>query len=31
VIGYGRNGAEVVRLPVLEPFYERPRKYLNSI
>jgi nitrate reductase beta subunit len=32
VIGYDRDGAEVVRLPVLEPFYERPRgKYLNSI
>ena len=31
VIGYDRNGAEAVRLPVLEPFYERPRQYLNSI
>ncbi|HEU4528209.1 MAG TPA: 4Fe-4S dicluster domain-containing protein [Actinomycetota bacterium] len=32
VIGYDRDGGEAVRLPVLEPFYERPRgKYLNSI
>lgn len=31
VIGYDRDGREVVRLPVVEPFYERPRKYLNSI
>ncbi len=30
-IGYDRNGSEVVRLSVLEPFYERPRQYLNSI
>jgi nitrate reductase beta subunit len=31
VIGFDRNGDEIVRLSVLEPFVERPRKYLNSI
>lgn len=32
VIGYGRNGNEVVRVTVEEPVYERPqRKTLNSI
>ncbi|MGQ0671012.1 MAG: hypothetical protein ACT4PO_15340 [Actinomycetota bacterium] len=31
VIGYDRRGNEAVRLSVLEPFYERPAKYLNSI
>jgi nitrate reductase beta subunit len=31
VIGYDRSGREIVRLSVLEPFVERPRKYLNSI
>ena len=31
VIGYDRSGEEIVRLSVLEPFVERPRKYLNSI
>ena len=31
VIGYSRNGEEVVRVTVQEPFYERPAQYLNSI
>jgi len=31
VIGYDRDGNEVVRLSVVEPFVERPRRYLNSI
>ncbi len=31
VIGYDRDGNEVARLSVLEPFRERPAKYLNSI
>jgi nitrate reductase beta subunit len=31
VIGYSRNGEEVVRVTVQEPFFERPIQYLNSI
>ena len=31
VIGFDRDGREIVRLSVLEPFVERPTKYLNSI
>ncbi len=31
VIGYGRDGAELVRVTVQEPQYERPQQYLNSI
>jgi len=31
VIGYSRNGAEVVRVTVKEPFFERPIQFLNSI
>jgi nitrate reductase beta subunit len=31
VIGYSRNGEEVVRVTVQEPFFERPVQYLNSI
>ncbi len=31
VVGYGRDGRELVRVTVLEPFFERPRQYLNSI
>ncbi len=31
VIGFDRDGGEVVRLSVIEPFYERDRKYANSI
>jgi nitrate reductase beta subunit len=32
VIGYGRDGKEIVRVTVEEPIYERPqRKTLNSI
>ncbi len=31
VIGYDRDGNEVVHLSVVEPFVERPRRYLNSI
>ncbi|MDA0365458.1 MAG: nitrate oxidoreductase subunit beta [Chloroflexi bacterium] len=31
VIGYSRNGQEVVRVTVKEPFFERPVQFLNSI
>jgi nitrate reductase beta subunit len=31
VIGYARDGREVVRVSVLEEQFERPAKYLNSI
>ncbi len=31
VIGYGRDGRELVRLTVEEPVYVRPEKHLNSI
>ena len=31
VIGFDRDGIEIVRLSVLEPFLERPQQYLNSI
>ena len=31
VIGYGRDGQELVRVTVKEPIYERPAQYLNSI
>ena len=31
VIGYGREGQEVVRVTVQEPQFERPIQYLNSI
>jgi nitrate reductase beta subunit len=31
VIGFDRDGNEVVRMNVLEPFVERPRRYLNTI
>ncbi len=31
VIGYDRDGNEVARISVKEPFYERPNKYLNTI
>ncbi len=31
VVGYGRDGQELVRVTVLEPFFERPQQYLNSI
>ncbi len=31
VIGYDGGGNEAVRLSVLEPFYVRPKQYLNSI
>jgi nitrate reductase beta subunit len=31
VIGYGRDGDEVVRVAVQQPFFERPSQYLNSI
>ena len=31
VIGYSRNGEEVVRVTVQEPFFERPKQYLNTI
>ena len=31
VIGFDRDGNEIVRLSVLEPFLERPQQYLNSI
>ncbi len=30
-IGYSRNGEEVVRVTVQEPFFERPIQYLNTI
>ncbi len=31
VIGYGRDGEEIVRTSVIEPHFERPDQYLNSI
>jgi nitrate reductase beta subunit len=31
VIGYDSQGNEVANVSVLEPFIERPRKYLNSL
>ena len=31
VIGYSRNGEEVVGVTVQEPFFERPKQYLNTI
>lgn len=31
IIGYDRNGKEVVRTTVEEPTYERPKEHLNSI
>ena len=31
VIGYARDGSEVVRVSVIEEQFERPAKYLNSI
>lgn len=31
VIGYDSKGGEVTRLSVVEPFRERPKRYLNSI
>jgi len=31
VVGYDARGKEAVRLSVVEPFHERPRRYLNSI
>jgi nitrate reductase beta subunit len=31
VIGYDKNGQEVVRVSVQEPFYVRPPQHLNSI
>ncbi|OGL51103.1 MAG: nitrate oxidoreductase subunit beta [Candidatus Schekmanbacteria bacterium RIFCSPLOWO2_02_FULL_38_14] len=31
VIGFGKNGEEVIRTTVEEPFYERPDKHANSI
>ena len=31
IIGYDRNGKEVVRTAVEEPTYERPKEHLNSI
>ncbi len=31
VVGYGRDGRELVRVTVQEPMFERPRQYLNSI
>jgi nitrate reductase beta subunit len=31
IIGFDSRGNEVVNLSVIEPFHERPRKYLNSI
>jgi len=31
VIGYDKDEKEAVRLSVVEPFYERPKRYLNSI
>ncbi len=30
-IGYDSKGNEIARLSVIEPFHERPEKYLNSI
>ena len=30
-VGYGRDGRELVRVTVQEPFFERPAQYLNSI
>jgi len=31
IIGYDRNGKEVVRTAVEEPTFERPKEHLNSI
>ena len=31
VVGYDKDGKEAVRLSVVEPFRERPKRYLNSI
>jgi nitrate reductase beta subunit len=31
VIGFDRDDNEIVRLSVIEPFYERPKQYQNSI
>ena len=31
VIGFARDGQEVVRVTVQESFYERPKHYLNTI
>ncbi len=31
VVGYGRDGEEIVRVNVREPQYERPIQYLNTI
>jgi nitrate reductase beta subunit len=31
VIGYDSEGNEIARLSVIEPFHERPEKYVNSI
>ncbi|MCP5120085.1 MAG: hypothetical protein GY953_55520 [bacterium] len=31
VIGYGREGQEIVRVTVLEPQFERPDQFLNTI
>ncbi len=31
VVGYGKDGEEVVRVNVREPQYERPAQYLNTI
>jgi nitrate reductase beta subunit len=31
VVGYGRDGQEIVRVTVREPQYERPIQYLNTI
>ena len=31
VIGFDRQGNQLVKLSVLEPIYERPKKFLNSI
>ena len=31
VVGYDKAGKEAVRLSVVEPFRERPKRYLNSI
>ena len=31
VVGYGREGQEIVRVTVIEPQFERPVQYLNTI
>ena len=31
VIGFGKNGEEIIRTTVEEPFYDRPNKKANSI